>query len=203
MSVCMSTFARYLVRLENSSHAAVGQYGVVRAHYRDILARHGCTINSARISSFAVEVDFFSKEAKSAEEGIKALGSEGKVLSITDLMADEIPAGKQETLEQARLLFNQERFWEVHEKVEGVWRAAAGEEKAVQQSIILYASALVHYQKNETETTLRMLRRALERMKWAKDNYYSFDLAMMRREAESMLASGRVHIFRLRSSARP
>lgn len=195
----MKRIARYLVRLENSRHLTAGDYRNVRSFYGEMLSRLGCTVNSTRISSFAVEVDFFSEDGGSARAAIGRLESSGKVLSVTDLMADEAPGRKEDVLEEARELFNQERFWEVHEKVEGVWRAAAGEEKAVQQSIILYASALVHYQKNETETTLRMLRRALEKMKWGEDSYYSFDLGMMRREAESMLASGSVHIFRLKS----
>ncbi len=193
----MERAARYLVRLENSRHLGVDEYRKVRSYYKDRLLTLGCTVNSTRISSVAVEIDFFSKNTGNAEEGLRELTSGGKVLSVTDLMKEEPPGAKEQVMEEARGLFNEERFWEVHEKVEGLWRRATGEEKLVQQSIILYSAALVHYQKNETETTLRMLGRSLEKMRWGEERYCSFDLSRMREEARKMIASGRVTIFRL------
>lgn len=192
----MKIAARYLVRLKNSDGLSIADYRRVRHSFREKLSPVGCTVNSTRISGVAIEIDFFSPEEKDAKRGIELLKSEGSVLSITDLMKDEeLP--KERAMEEALRLFNEERFWEVHETVEGVWRKASGEEKFVQQSIILYAAALVHYQKNEVETTLRMLKRATDKMKWGESRYLGFDLERMRKEAELMRQSGKVHIFRL------
>lgn len=194
---CMKMGARYLVRLENARGLPVEDYLQTRGMFRERLRRVECNVNSARISSIAVEIDFHSADRRSAAEGIKLLEGEGKVLSITDLMAEDTPGSVEEVMEEAKRLFNDERFWEVHEKVEGIWRRATGDEKNVQQSIILYASALVHYQKNEPEVTLRMLRRSLDKMRSGSGSYHSFDLDRLRKEAEMMFARRKVHIFKL------
>ncbi len=193
----MKMGARYLVRVENSRKLPITDYSRVRQSYGRMLADFGCRLNSSRISSVAVELDFFAPDRRKAEEMVELLRSQVRVLSTSDLLANEAVEGKEKTLEEAKRLFNEERFWEVHEKVEGIWRTASGEEKQVQQSIILYAGALVHYQKNEMETTLRMLKRSLEKMKWSADSYFCFDLSRMRREAEGMIGRGSVSVFRL------
>lgn len=195
--VMMKIAARYLVRLENAEHLPVARYSDTRSSFVGMLLPLGCTVNSTRISSVAIEVDFLSSSAADAGKGLRRLEKEGKVLSVTDLMLAAEPGDVRSVMAEARRLFNQERFWEVHETVEGAWRRATGEEKGVQQSIILYAAALVHYQKNEINTTLRMLKRAIDKMKWEKSRYHGFDLERMRMEAELMRESGMVHIFRL------
>lgn len=192
----MKIAARYLVRLENTGRT-VGDYLETRREFRGMLSPIGCHVNSTRISGIAVEVDFFSSGREEAAEGIEKLRAAGHVLSVTDLMSEEEAGPVEGVMQEARRLFNEERFWEVHETVEGIWRKAAGEEKKVQQSIILYASALVHYQKNETETTLRMLGRSLELMKSGGEKYHCFNLSLLRSEAERMIREGRVRIFRL------
>nr|MDG6923678.1 hypothetical protein [Nitrososphaerota archaeon] len=51
------------------------------------------------------------------------------------------------------------------------------EEKAVQQGVILAASALVHAQKNEDDVCLGMIPRALEKLgRWSGSSYYSLDV---------------------------
>ena len=95
------------------------------------------------------------------------------------------------------VLFNEERFWEVHEVVEGEWKKAEGEEKEILQGIILYAAAYVHHQKNEKETALRMLRRAVEKLGVSSDIYFCFDLGKMREMERTIAAKKNIEIFRL------
>ncbi len=197
MNRTMKTGARRLVRLENADGYGVSDYRAVKEDYRNLLSRSGCRVNSTRISNVAVEVDFFAPGEAEADEARSVLAGRGRILSTTDLMREEPPGSTAQVMEEARKLFNEERFWEVHEKVEGIWRVSSGEEKEVQQSIILYASALVHHQKDEKETTLRMLGRALDKMKGRGSSYYCFDLDRMREEAEGMRRRGSVSIFRL------
>src|SRR5690242_18930171 len=54
---------------------------------------------------------------------------------------------KEEALHMAKDYFNNERFWECHEVLEGVWKNTYKDEKDLVQGMILVAAALVHYQK--------------------------------------------------------
>ncbi|MBX8635780.1 MAG: hypothetical protein KIY09_05020 [Thermoplasmata archaeon] len=60
--------------------------------------------------------------------------------------------------------------------------------------IILYAAAFVHHQKNERETTIAMLKRAVGKMNWPQDTYYCFDLQLMKRKADEMIESGLIEV---------
>ena len=72
---------------------------------------------------------------------------------------------KEEAADDARNLFNKEKFWKCHEILEGVWKQAEGEEKKILNGIILIAAALVHFQKGKNEICMGILRRAHETIK--------------------------------------
>ena len=189
---------RYLVRIANSDSIPVSHYSDVRERIRSALEVPGCTLNSSRISGSAVEIDFFVPGDEEGERAVRLLSRIDRVLTVSVLSDQAVDTGSiHETLELARQLFNEERFWEVHETVEGIWRRAAGNERNVQQGIILYAAAFVHYQKNEHDTTLGMLKRAIEKMNWPQDKYHCFDLQLMKRRALTMIESGKIEPFRL------
>ena len=189
---------RYLVRIANSDSIPVSQYRNVREKLRSALEVWGCILNSSRISSVAIEADFFAPDDGASEKAVGLLSRIDRLLTVT-VLSDEAEehGNKEEVLERSRLLFNEERFWEVHETVEGIWRKAEGAEKTVQQGIILYAAAYVHHQKNEPETALAMLKRATDKMVWPGDSYHCFDLGLMKRKASGMIADGTVEVFRL------
>jgi hypothetical protein len=178
---------RYLVRVENSGHTP-SQYRELRTQFRSRLLAYGCRLNSSRISSHAIELDFFAPSRAEAEAAISSLE---RVINVS-VLDREKNGSAQEIMQEALQLFNQERFWEVHETVESLWKKAQGEEKRALQSIILFASALVHYQKNEEDVALRMIKRAYDMM--PEGTLYCFDLSFLRREAEAMLRNGHIHI---------
>ena len=95
---------------------------------------------------------------------------------------------KQETIRTCMSLFNEQRYWECHETLEQIWRRQEkGDERDVQQGIILAASALVHFQRNEDKVCLGMIPRALAKLdKWSEDKYYSFDVGKLKRYLREM-----------------
>ena len=189
---------RYLVRIANSDSIQISQYAKVRERMRSALERLGCRLNSSRISGVAVEIDFFVPDGDAGEKAVHLLSRIDRVLTVSVLSDDvQETGGIGETLEHAKQLFNEERFWEVHEVVEGLWHKASGAEKSVQQGIILYAAAFVHHQKNERETTITMLKRAVGKINWPQDTYYCFDLQLMKRKADEMIESGKIEPFKL------
>ena len=194
----MKKGVRYLVRLANSDLIDVSRYAMVRERLGRILETEGCRINSSRISGTSIEVDYFAPDRKTAEKSAGILSRIDRVLTVKCLSDENRTERKREdVMEEARALFNEGRFWEVHEVVEGEWKKAEGEEKEILQGIILYAAAYVHHQKNEKETALKMLRRAVVKLGVSPDRYFCFDLGKMREMERTIAAEKNIEIFRL------
>src|SRR4029077_1218516 len=79
-------------------------------------------------------------------------------------------------IEQARSLFNEERYWEAHELLEGLWKLKQGQEKQLLQGLILTAAALVHVQKNELKPVAPMLQDAARRLENQPPNYFGLSI---------------------------
>ena len=97
-------------------------------------------------------------------------------------------------MEEARRLFNVQRFWHVHEELEKIWLKRQGREKELLQGLILVAAALVHYQKNEMPVVWPMLERALSRLEGQPDTYYGWDVAKFRNHFQNVLAQKKIEI---------
>jgi len=102
---------------------------------------------------------------------------------------------KKEAIEKARLYFNNERFWECHEILEGVWKKTYEVEKNLIQGIILVAAAFVHYQKNENNISLSIFRRALEKIEKTTGKYHDIDIDDLRNKVLNMITSEKIETF--------
>ncbi|MCK5905474.1 MAG: DUF309 domain-containing protein, partial [Gammaproteobacteria bacterium] len=72
--------------------------------------------------------------------------------------------------------FNNERFWESHEALEGAWKQCTGSEKELIQGLILIAAAFVHYQKDENKVCLSVLGRAFKKLDNKSGKYHGVDV---------------------------
>ena len=185
--------ARYVIRL---AHAG-GQTPAVQA---DLLKRVrlsveplGATAMNLRVSGLAIEFDLFCKAEAELHPFLTALESVGSVLSYRRL---DLPAGRAvpgEVIAEARSLFNEERFWEVHEVLEGLWKTATGSEKQLLQGLILTAAALVHAQKNEMKVVPAMLQDAAHRLENQPAVYYGLDVRHFLRAVKKMILTKTLH----------
>ena len=91
--------------------------------------------------------------------------------------------------------FNEERFWEAHEVLEGVWKKCFEGEKELVQGIILAAAALVHFQKAENMICLSVLGRALEKLGRSTGMYHGINVDLLRQKIEAIKNSGRISLF--------
>ncbi len=94
-----------------------------------------------------------------------------------------------------REYFNYERFWECHEILEGVWKKTYEGEKDLIQGIILIAAAFVHYQKNEDDICLSILKRAIEKFGNSSGKYYNIDVDVLQNKVSEIINSGMISIF--------
>lgn len=102
---------------------------------------------------------------------------------------------KEEAIKIGISYFNDERFWEAHEVLEGVWKKCFEGEKELVQGIILVAAALVHFQKAENTICLSVLGRALEKLGRATGTYHEINVDMLRQRIQEMKNSGQVSLF--------
>jgi len=185
-------FLARLVPLQERSRE--GNLKIVRS-----LARYlGTEVRNPKWTSYgALEVDVFAPSKGDSLLLEAALKPLMKVEFWRNL--DEPPhfMPREEVVEEARSYFNAERFWESHETLEGLWRNTGGEEKELQQGLILVAAAFVHLQKDETEVALSILRRALPKLGRSERTYLGVDIEAVRKHVKDIIDSGRPEIFRI------
>lgn len=188
-------FRRRLLLLDRRS-VHYRNYREAREDIAALLSSNRCRLNSVRISDNYVEVDFSSWSEEGMEQCLTLLEQKGRVMAARDLL-ESTHLDEDEAMLLAMELFNQQRFWEVHETVEDIWRKSTGSKKRALQGIIVYASSYVHFQKEEKEVALRMLERALTLLEGTGDRFMHFDIAFMRRKGLEMLSSREMRPFAL------
>lgn len=102
---------------------------------------------------------------------------------------------KEDAIKKGIFYFNEERFWEAHEVLEGVWKNCYEGEKDLVQGVILIAAALVHYQKAENTICLSILERAMEKLANSTGMYHDIDVDAMRKKVDTMISSGKISLF--------
>ncbi len=84
-------------------------------------------------------------------------------------------------------LFNEAEFWESHEVLEGPWRETGS---AFYHGLILWASAWVHVQRNNTHGIQAQIGKALRALEGFPDHYLGIDVAAIR--ARGQVVRGQV-----------
>jgi len=155
-------------------------------------------VENFRISNSAVEFDLFAKIRFEAEVAAHRLSKEfGDLLTFRSL--DQQPPSipdVEAAMSAAKELFNEERFWEFHEFLEQFWRRAEGKEKELLQGLILVAAALVHFQKDEPEVCVSLLRKGREKMVGVQ-SYHSIPLSRVVEAVDGLLRTGQIVPFRI------
>jgi uncharacterized protein len=192
---------RYLIRLENSNGYSPKDTISLLILLRKSAGEFGTIVKNLRVTENAIEFDLYVLDSKKKEETIAKLEKEfGKKASERDLEKEEgTPPDKVEVLKQSIELFNDQRYWECHETLEQIWRREPkGPEKDVQQGIILAASALVHFQKNEDDVCLGMIPKALSKLdRWLEKTYYLIDIENLKGKLREIEGTGVIRLFKI------
>jgi len=157
-----------------------------------LVAEMHAIVRDARVSSRYVEFD-----VSVSKEYLDALVKKLEIISPLDharhLIEEEME--KEEAVEKGKEYFNYERFWECHEILESVWKKTYEGEKDLVQGIILVAAAFVHYQKNEDDICLSILRRAMEKFGNSSGKYHEIDVDALRSKVSEIIDSGKIATF--------
>ncbi len=150
---------RYMVRFANNGYSVYDAKMLL-----DKVTALGIfdEVRDARVASKHVEYDV-SMNKPIDSNVLDILNAKiGAVVGYTEIIERDM--GDEERLEHARILFNEERYWEAHEMLENVWKKSKGEEKDILQGLILVCAAFVHAQKAEYSIALSILKRALAKL---------------------------------------
>jgi uncharacterized protein len=191
---------RYLVRLSNRKNYSPKQTLPLMIEFRKKVDSLGAVVKNMRVTEVAIEFDLYASDKTAMEKAVEVLSREyGSVLLDRDLTAEEtsfptLYKDKIETVKESVDLFNEQRYWECHEAMEQIWRRESNPtEKAVQQGMILAASALVHAQKDEDAICLGMIPRTLVKLNlWKEDRYYTLNVALLKKDLGGILQTGKI-----------
>lgn len=191
---------RFLVRLANESKASAAEKRQLTKISYEAVHPFGADVGNLRVSAKAVELDLLLDTEKFLQESLKALeGKIGPILTLRQLDIATPPNEKAEAVRSGLDLFNEERYWESHEALESAWRGTTGEEKEILQGLILIAAALVHWQKNEKDVALSVMKRALDKLAAHSGDYFGIDIAALKSKVNELLAAGQPEFFRIES----
>lgn len=85
------------------------------------------------------------------------------------LKRDKVLQRKDDMLETASRLFDEERYWEAHMLLEYLWKCVSGSEKTYIQNLIHLAVAMIKFQMDQKETAKIVYERAVGRISTARD----------------------------------
>lgn len=189
---------RFLVRFANKGkNSNVDKERLTALAYNAVRSL-GADVGNLRVSSSAVELDLMLNSDANLRDAISALESKvGSLLTLRKLDVENPAIEKAEAIRLGLDLFNEERYWESHETLESAWRRAAGREKALLQGLILIAAALVHWQKNELDVTLSIMKRAYDKLANYQGEYSGIDFASLKNQINQITSTGRPYFFKI------
>ena len=141
-------------------------------------------LRDCRISKKYIELDT-SISKSNLDELIQKLSPIGP-LDHAKHVVEEI-VEKEEAISDGISYFNNERFWECHEILEGVWKNCTGDEKFLVQGLILVAAGLVHYQKDEDEICISIFNRALAKLENSSGEYHDINIDKIKQTITEMI----------------
>jgi uncharacterized protein len=182
---------RFMLHLKNENFIPKNASDLLH-QAREICSGMDITIRDARVSRKYLEFDISTKKEK-LDETVQRLKILGELDHAKHVIEEK--KSKDDSIKEGIFYFNDERFWECHEILESVWKNCYEGEKDLVQGIILVAAALVHYQKNENQICISILKRALDKLSNASGNYYNIDVDSLKNKINEMKNSGQVSTF--------
>ena len=164
------------------------------AQARQLCSVKNSILRDARVSNKYIEFDV-SILKDDLDQLIGNLKTIGRLDHAKQVVEEE--KEKEDAIKEGIFYFNNERFWECHEVLEGVWKNCYEGEKDLVQGIILIAAALVHFQKNEDEICLSIFGRALEKLSRSSGKYHGIDIEKLQSTVKQMLETKKISTFEI------
>ena len=183
---------RYMLHLKNSSDLNRKMAKDILRKSRNLATGMDLILRDCRVSKKYVEFDTTILQSN-LDELVEKLSSIGPLDHAKHVIEEIVE--KEEAISEGISYFNNERFWECHEILEGVWKNCDGNEKFLVQGLILVAAGLVHYQKDEDEICISIFNRALSKLENSNGEYHNIDIDKIKNTVTEMINSKDVSSF--------
>ena len=183
---------RYMAYLKNEGFGPKDAR-LLLSKTRQIVEKYDILIRDVRVSNRFIEFDISLGNVEDLEKIRSIFSFIGQYIDRYKVVEKDLKI--EESLILAKKLFNEEKYWITHELLEGVWKKAYGDEKDLLNGLILVAAALVHYQKNEKDIALSIMRRALKKLTTANEKYFGIDVVSIKSQVSEMVKSSTIQNF--------
>ena len=185
--------ARYMLHLQNNGYSPTNSLNLVHKA-RELCSKIDASIRVARVATNFVEFDVDVDEER-LDIVVETLSPIGRLVNARHIVEEEIE--KDDGLKDGIFYFNNERFWESHEALEGVWKKCSGKEKELVQGLILVAVAFAHSQKNDDTIGIGVLSRAIEKLGTSPADYQNIDVYRIRNKVKEMKKNNELTLFQI------
>ena len=185
---------RYMLHLTNNSVYDRKMAHDILLQSRDLAYGMNLILRDCRISKKYIELDTSVPQAF-LEELIKKLSIIAPLDHAKHVIEETFE--KEYAVSQGRSYFNDGRFWECHEVLEGVWKQIDGDEKKLVNGLILVAAGLVHYQKDEDDTCISIFNRALDKLETSNGMYHKIDVDRVKLLVLDMIKTREISTFEI------
>ena len=184
---------RFMLHLKNSRYTP-NDAKTILLNSRDLAYGMNLIIRDCRVSCKFIELDV-SVPKNVLELLLEKLAPIGKINESRHIIEEQIE--KNQLIKDGIFYFNNERFWESHEALEGAWNQCIGSEKELIQGLILIAAAFVHYQKDENKICLSVLERAFKKLDNKSGKYHGVDIDSTKLKVIEMIDKKQITTFEI------
>jgi len=178
---------RFMVYLFNDRFIPHDARAVLK-QARDMAINSGIIVRDVRVATDFLEIDMSLPDDIQLEDALSLLNP---ISPLTEYqIVEDRYMEKEASIEYARDLFNSQKYWRTHEVLEAIWKNSENTEKRILNSIILISAALVHYQKDEIDTCISILRRALFKLDNIEGSYFGIDLPNIKDKVSKIIETG-------------
>jgi uncharacterized protein len=182
-----SNFNRFMLYLNNKQFSP-SDANLILKKTRELTQSIEIIIRDCRISTKFIELDVSISKEYNVDKVLNLLKPISSIKELIEVKERHFP--KNEAINNAIVLFNEEKYWWSHEALEMIWKESNGEEKQLLNGLILVCAAFVHYQKDEYNVCLSILERSMIKFSRVKQsNYYKINIDEIKKRITKILQS--------------
>lgn len=190
---------RYMLYLDNDPKDSFSpdKSWTILSKARGLFDTKKIIIRDLRIANKFLEFDISMSEQIDINDIIESMKNISSFKEIVKV-EEHLDYDKEGLIKKAIILFNEEKYWWAHEKLENVWKKSFGDEKKLLNGIILIAAAFVHFQKDENDVCLSILNRAFNKLRNFEGKYYGIDIDRINDIVNNdILSKKKIFLFRI------
>ena len=182
-----SNFNRFMLYLNNKQFSP-SDANLILKKTRELTQSIEIIIRDCRISTKFIELDISISKEYNVDKVLNLLKPISSIKELIEVKERHFP--KNEAINNAIVLFNEEKYWWSHEALEMIWKESNGEEKQLLNGLILVCAAFVHYQKDEYNVCLSILERSMIKfLRVKKSIYYEINIDEIKKRITKILQS--------------